>query len=139
MLLKETPQRLTFKKRERLKSRKTIETLFVQNKSIKLYPFKLVWLVEPNDAVLCLKMGVSVSKRQFKTAVKRNLIKRKMRECLRINKSLIHANLGDKKITLSFMIIFMGSEVVPYSDFDNKIKQLLIRLSGSVKKELIIE
>lgn len=139
MLLKNTLHRLTFKKRERLKSRKTIESLFVQNKSIKLFPFKLVWLIEANDVELCIKMGVSVSKRQFKTAVKRNLIKRKMRECLRINKSLIQADLLDKKITLSFMIIFMGSEVVPYSDFDIKIKQLLIRLGGSIKKELIME
>jgi len=134
MLPNATPKRLTFKKGERLKSRKTIQTLFEQNISIKNYPFKLVWLSEPNSEIFTLKMGVSVSKRLFKSAVKRNQIKRKMRECLRLNKSIIQEKLGDEKIILSFMILYLSSELVPYEDFDAKIKQLLIRLNDKVKK-----
>jgi len=127
-------QRLTFKKGERLKSRKTIQTLFDQNSSIKSYPFKLVWINEPNIEKFTLKMGVSVSKKIFKTAVKRNRIKRKMRECLRLNKSIIQNKIVYKKMNLSFMILYIGSDIVTYNEFDSKIKQLLIRLTDIINK-----
>ncbi|MDA3892347.1 MAG: ribonuclease P protein component [Salinivirgaceae bacterium] len=133
MLSKETNQRLTFKKVERLKSRKTIESLFIQNKYLKIYPFKLVWLVEPNNENDSLKMGVSVAKRIFKSAVKRNLIKRKMRESLRLNKPFLSQSISQKNITLSFMLIYIGKEVVSFNEFDTKIKQLMLRLGDKIK------
>ncbi len=134
MSIKEIQQRLTFKKDERLKSRKSIETLFVQNKNIKSYPFKLVWHSEQNTDKFVLKIGVSVSKRLFKSAVKRNLLKRKMRECIRINKPLIQKKLEDSNITLSFMILYLGKDLVPFNEFESKIKQLLIRLGDTITK-----
>lgn len=121
--------RLTFNKSERLKSRKTIETLFSQNQQIKIYPFKIVWLIEPNSSKFELKMGVSATKRTFKLAVTRNLIKRKMRECLRLNKMVLTNEYSNKNITLSFMLLYIGNKIVTYNEFDTKINKLLLRLS----------
>jgi ribonuclease P protein component len=129
MLEKETSHRLTFKKSERLKSRKIIQALFLSNQQIKLYPFKLVWISEPNNSELVLKMGVSAPKRRFKLAVTRNLIKRKMRECIRLNKPLLTDNITNKKMNLSFMLVYIGKEVVPFSEFETKIKKILVRLN----------
>jgi len=128
----DTTQKLTFKKGERLKSRKIIQSLFIQNQHIKIYPFKLVWLTEAENKPFSLKIGVSVSKRLFKSAVKRNLIKRKMRECVRLNKPLLKDKLNDKNIRLSFMLIYLSSDLMSYEEFDTKIKQLFIRLGEKV-------
>ena len=129
MSTKETSQRLTFKKNERLKSRKTIQSLFSNNQHIKIYPFKVVWLSEPNNNNLILKMGVSATKRMFKLAVTRNFIKRRMRECLRLNKMALTEELSDKNINLSFMLLYIGNKIVPYDEFNTKINKILIRLS----------
>lgn len=132
MSTQETTTPLTFNKKERLKSRKTIESLFTQNKSLKIYPFKLVWLAEPYSGTDSLKMGVSVTKRLYKSAVTRNLIKRKIRECIRLNKMLLVNKIGENDIKVSFMIIYLAPKIVSYNEFDTKIKQLLIRLGDKV-------
>ena len=129
MSTEETSKRLTFKKSERLKSRKTIQSLFSHGQQIKIYPFKIVWVAEPNSTNLELKMGVSATKRMFKLAVTRNFIKRRMRECLRLNKPVLTEELSDKNINLSFMLLYIGNKIVPYTEFNTKINQILIRLS----------
>jgi len=134
MSITKTTQRLTFNKSERLKSRKAIQSIFVQNRHLKIYPFKLVWLTEPDEQNFSLKMGVTATKRLHKLAVTRNFIKRRMRECLRLNKMLVYNELSNKNIKLSFMLMYIGNEIVTYQEFDKKIKQLLIRLTEKINK-----
>ena len=126
--------KLTFNKHERLKSRSTIESLFVQNKHLRIYPFKLVWLTNPNDK-FHVEVGVSVSKKLHKTAVKRNFIKRRMRECYRLNKLLLFDRFVESNIKVSFMLIYVGADILSYQQFNQKIKQLLIRLGDGIEKE----
>ncbi|MGD9991829.1 MAG: ribonuclease P protein component [Salinivirgaceae bacterium] len=126
-------KRLTFKKKERLKSRSTIQALFDTNQNLRNYPFKLVWMVVPSSDASLVKAGVSVSKRNHRSAVTRNFIKRRMRECYRTNKSELYQSLEGKNVELSFMLIYLSSEIVPFTEFEQKIKQLLFRLSEKVK------
>jgi len=129
-----TFKRFTLKKQERLKSRTTIQMLFTINNTIRVYPFKLVWLVNESDSqALIIKAGVSVSKRNHRLAVTRNLIKRRIRECYRINKHLLYQFLENQKIEVSFMIVYTSNEIIPYNEAEQKIKQLLIRLGEKVK------
>lgn len=69
----------SFKKIEKLKSQKLIEKLFSEGKSIAVYPLRLVYLKTSFEDPVKLKVGVSVSKRNFKKAVDRNRMKRLMR------------------------------------------------------------
>ncbi|MFM7852541.1 MAG: ribonuclease P protein component [Flammeovirgaceae bacterium] len=75
--------KFTFKKEERLSSKKQIEELFTKGSYFYLYPFKIVYLpaVTPPTQLL-----ISVSARLFKKAVHRNLIKRRIREAYRLQK-----------------------------------------------------
>jgi ribonuclease P protein component len=81
----------TLNKSERLKSRKIIGELFSVGQSAFQYPLKCVYLqCTPLDpASSSLLFGATVSKRNFKQAVKRNLIKRHIREAYRLNKPVI--------------------------------------------------
>lgn len=128
-----SPQKQSIKKKERLKSRDTILTLFTLNQQIKLYPFKLVWLSDAETQAPELKIGVSVAKRQHKTAVARNRIKRLMREALRKNKSLVCSKIHERNLKVAFMLIYIGNNVIPHYEMEHKIKHVLIRLADKIE------
>ena len=77
----------TFNKIERLKNKKLIERLFDSGQSITVFPLKAVYLNTSFEDEVAAKVGVSVSKRLFGSAVDRNRIKRLLREVYRLNRN----------------------------------------------------
>ena len=110
----------TYSKAEKLKSRKIIDLLFSEGKSVSKYPLRLVYAPteEGNEKLL---FGVSVSKRNFKNAVDRNYFKRVLRECYRLNKHLLHENL-DKPYAMMFF--YQTKERLSYQEIHEKTLQL---------------
>ena len=86
-----TDLKFTFPKEERLHSKKLIEELFNEGSYFYLYPFRVTFLVK-EDASKPPQVLFSVSKKKFKSAVKRNRIKRLMKEAYRLNKSQVQSN-----------------------------------------------
>jgi len=112
---------LTYNKHEKLKSKKAIEQLFSEGKSISAYPLRLVYLKNSDT----LKVGVSTSKRNFKKAVHRIRIKRLLREAYRLNKQ----QLIDKNITdYSIMILYMNKEMPTFDTVDKLTKKAFSKL-----------
>ena len=79
----------TFRKEERLSKDKLIQELFDKGSSFYLFPFKVFFMPNPDESALFHQIVISVSKRNFKRAVDRNLIKRRIREAYRLNKELL--------------------------------------------------
>ena len=69
----------TLTKAERLRSRKTISLLFEKGKAISIHPVKMLWIQVENKEGAILQLGVAVPKKNFKRAVDRNRLKRRMR------------------------------------------------------------
>lgn len=113
-------------KQERLKSKKLIDELFVSGKSTFVHPIKLMYL-ELSDLDTPLKMSVSVPKRYFKSAVDRNLIKRRIREAYRLNNLALKQKLVDQKRHLVLMLIFVGKEKESYLNIETAVKKLVNR------------
>ncbi|WP_103069094.1 ribonuclease P protein component [Aquimarina sediminis] len=111
----------TFNKKERLKSKTEIDLLFSEGKSISKYPIRLVYRKSIFEENITVKAGVSVSKRNFKKAVDRNLIKRLLRESYRKNKYLV----SDTTHQFTFMFLYSGKEIPEYSLLESKIKGIL--------------
>lgn len=109
-----------YPKNEKLKSRKTIDLLFSEGKSVSKYPLRLVF-IENLDSNLKIIMGVSVSKKHFKKAVDRNYFKRVLRECYRLNKHLLLEN-SEKKY--SMMFFYQTKERLNYHEINEKTIQL---------------
>lgn len=112
----------SFKKPEKLKSQKLIETLFSEGKSVAVYPIRLVYLATPLDDKVQVKAGVSVSKRHFKKAVDRNRIKRLMREAYRLNKSRYIHNIPNQ---YAFMFLYVGKTLPDYKTITKKMNTLM--------------
>ncbi len=111
----------TYPKAVKLKSKKTIDQLFSEGKSVARFPLRLVYLaVDADDEPS--KMGVSVSKKYFKKAVDRNYYKRVLRECYRLNQSLLTQNESNKKYVM--MLLYQSAERLSYQEVDQKTKEL---------------
>lgn len=110
----------TFSKNEKLKSRKQIERLFVEGKTISNFPLKLFYLplVEEENH----RAAFAVPKRNFKLAVSRNRIKRQMREAYRLHKHLLSHSNG-KKFALLFL--YISKDKPQYAQLDSSIEALL--------------
>lgn len=117
--------RYTYNKDEKLKSQKAIEQLFAEGKSVSAYPLRMVYL----DNQFQLKVGVSVSKRNFKLAVHRNRVKRLLREGYRLNKNLLIDNKLDH---YTLMILYISKEMPDFKTIDKKMKALLSKFNDQV-------
>ena len=84
-------KRYTLSKAERLCSKKLIERLFAGgNKSFPAFPLRVVYMpLDIEDEGAEVSILVSVPKKRFKRAVKRNLVKRQVREAYRRNKYIL--------------------------------------------------
>ncbi len=99
-------KQFSFKKKERLKSRKQLDRIFTKGKSITAFPLKIFYeLSKDQDNII--KTGVGVSRRNFKKAVDRNRIKRLLRESYRTEKAelLNYLEQNKKQIALFFLYI----------------------------------
>ena len=111
-----------FGKAEKLKSKKLIDKLFAEGESVKSYPLKLVYTACDTSEETGLKTGVSVPKKLVKTAVKRNRIKRLMREVFRKNKYLVTTHLASSH---AFMFIYISRDEISYDKLENSMKKTM--------------
>lgn len=118
----------TYPKAEKLKSKKLIETLFIEGKSVKSFPLRLVYTEGPLPVEgISIQAGVSVSKRSFKLAVSRNRIKRLMRESYRLHKNLIDT----KGTTFALLFIYTGREEVSQEVLHKAMIKLINRFNDA--------
>jgi ribonuclease P protein component len=119
---------------ERIKSKKLIDTLFNggNSRSLTAFPLRIVYMVRAreSDDNSQAQIMVSVSKRHFKRAVKRNRIKRQIRETYRQNKELLLDVLIQKpETTVCMAFIWQSDQLFPSSDIEHCMKSLLQRVA----------
>lgn len=124
----------TLKSFERLKSQKAIGRLFDSGRDQYVYPFKLLFLIEDKTEadVWPLKFSVSIPKRRFKSAVDRNLLKRRTREAYRLNKILLQETIQNSPFKISLMFIFLEKEIKNYDVIDKSIKKHINEINRKV-------
>ena len=120
---------LTFRKEERLHSKILIQELFDKGSSFYLYPFKVLYL-DASPETRVNQVLFTVSKRNFKRAVDRNKVKRRMREAFRLNKSQFSTS---RKFTIGY--IYTPKEILPYSQIEEAMVKSIKRLNNDGKKD----
>lgn len=117
----------TFGKQEKLKSRKLIEQVFAEGKSIAVPPLRVVYILSPGMDVP-VKAGVSVSTRNFKKAVHRNRVKRILREAYRLNKNCLAEHIAASGKHIALFIIYNDRTLPVFADINQKMQLLLNKL-----------
>ncbi len=129
----------TLRKAERLDKKKIIEKLFAGGaRSFSAFPLRVVFLpVEELEAQAAIL--VSVSKRRFKRAVKRNRVKRAIREAYRTQKHALLEALVDRNLRMAIAFIYLSDDLADITLVEERMKGALMRiienLPGKEEKE----
>lgn len=122
----------TFKKIEKLKNKKLIEQLFESGLSVTAFPLKAMYLTTSFEDEVIVKVGISVSKRRFGSAVDRNRIKRLLREAYRLNRNDIFNNMTTQ---CAVMILYIGVEKPSFEQIDSAMVNLLTKLHNKLSNK----
>lgn len=117
----------SFHKNERLCSKKVIDKLFTEGKTVFVYPLKIVYLETQLPLKNKVQAGFSVGKRNFKKAVQRNLIKRRMREAYRLNKQKLYDETGENHLAVFF--IYTGKTISEYKQVETAVQKAIKKLN----------
>jgi ribonuclease P protein component len=120
----------TYPKKEKLKSKTTIDLLFSEGNSVSKFPLRLVYVENKEANAEPLKMGVSVSKKYFKKAVDRNYFKRVLRETYRLNK---HILLDTLEKPYAIMFFYQTKERLSFQEIEEKTIQLFQKFNETIK------
>ena len=122
----------TLRKSERTCSKIAIDNLFKggHSRSLSAFPIRVVYLVSDTPQQEQCQIMVSVPKKCFKRAVKRNRVKRQIREAYRLNKAIVTEQMKkheSKYLTMAF--IWLDSELHDTDEIKSKMINLLGRIS----------
>ena len=120
----------TLCKAERLHSKIVIEKMFAGgfSRSFSVFPLRAVYMsVEQQEVPVSIL--ISVPKKRFKRAVKRNRVKRQIREAYRKNKGSLWQVLQEKGLGLTIAFIYLSDELCRTEEIEEKVKVLLARIA----------
>ncbi|MEI3155223.1 MAG: ribonuclease P protein component [Odoribacter sp.] len=114
-------------KSERLCSKTLIEELLTSKLSFVKYPFRIVFKEILQIGEFPVRIAISVSKKKFKRAVKRNRIKRLTRESFRLNKNDFYNNIPPGQ-TIDILFIYLDNNLPTYIKTEKAIKSALHKI-----------
>jgi ribonuclease P protein component len=117
-----------FPKEERISIRREIDLVFAEGNSFSSFPFRVVYFEKKPFSGSNVSILISVPKKRFKRAVKRNLIKRRIRESYRLHKDSLLKHLQTKDSGLLVAFIFVGNELCEYKVIESAMIKALNRL-----------
>jgi ribonuclease P protein component len=120
-------KRFGFGRKEKLKSRKQIESLFLNGKSFSVFPLRVTYLLLTSDETI-VQVGVTAGKKYFKKAVDRNRIKRLIREAYRLQKNDLIEVLKQKQLKGFLFFMYTDKSIASFPTIEEAMNKALKRL-----------
>ncbi|MCX6287429.1 MAG: ribonuclease P protein component [Bacteroidetes bacterium] len=125
----------TFSKNERLHEFRLIRTLFAEGRVFSIPPLRVTWMRFKEQSGPLFQIMISVPKAIHRKSTDRNIIKRRIREAYRLNKSIL-PNEGSTTVSqISFCITYTSKDILTYRAIQDKIILLLRRLKEECEKD----
>jgi ribonuclease P protein component len=123
-----------FNKSERLCSQKILGLLFDEGRVFYSDLFKVVWDICPGSLPFPAQIAFSVSKKKFRLAVTRNLLKRRMREAYRKNKYILYDLLGKENTQIVFVVIYRKEVISDFPAIETAMREIIDRFRIIIKE-----
>jgi len=124
----------SFSKIEHLCGEKRITRLYTQGDAFIAYPVRVVFLIEPKSDIEPANVLISVPKKRFKRAVKRNRLKRLIREAYRLNKKDLIDKLDEKQLQVHIAFNYVSDDELDFASIEKKIKLSLQKLIDKIEQ-----
>ena len=121
-----------FPKKEHLCGEIRIGKLFAEGTAFIVYPLRVVYKLT-DERVVSVKVMVGAPKKRFKSAVKRNRLKRLMRESYRLNKSILIEKCIEKNINIQIAFNYIADVELDFKTIQTKMRIALTKISDSVE------
>ena len=115
--------RHTIKKAERISFQREIDSLFKEGNAFVSYPLRVVFLKQKPFSGATVSILISVPKKKFKQAVKRNRLKRLIREAYRLNKASLIQYIQEKESGLLIAFLFIGKELSAWNEIETAMQK----------------
>jgi ribonuclease P protein component len=120
-------KRFGFGRKEKLKSRKQIEELFLKGKNFSVFPLRVTYQFLPAEEGM-IQVGVTAGKKYFKRAVDRNRIKRLIREAYRLQKNDLLETVKQKGQKGFLFFMYTDKSIVSFLVIKEAMNKCLKRL-----------
>lgn len=129
--------KMLFGKKYKLCSQKIIDRLFKDSKSVKQYPLRIMYILNPEDHEMEVQfqIAIAVPKKNIKKAHERNRIKRVLREQIRLNKKELEQELVKTKTQLVMFLIYSEKTELELGIINKKINNLITQLINGIRND----
>jgi ribonuclease P protein component len=121
-----------FPKEEKLKSKTLIQKIFDEGSAVSNFPLKVLYVRTNAVNGVKLKVGVAVPKKNFKSAVHRNRVKRLLRESYRLNKDKI---FNKTEGSYALLFLYLGKDIPEYKAVEKNMLAIFERLIKKLNNE----
>ena len=118
-----------FPKYERICKENDIVTLFDKGKGVSVYPYRMIYLFHQDESrpATC-RVLISVAKKRFHHAFKRNRVKRLIRESWRKNKMPLLEICEKDNISVDVALVYTATVIHSYNEMFDKTKKAIHEL-----------
>ncbi len=113
-------------KSERLSRKSTIDKLYAEGRSVAAFPLRAVYIpLETEEGEPTVSILIAVSKKRFRHAVDRNLVKRRLREAYRLNKHNFVETLQQQGGRMAIAILYLDKQHHSFHHLQTRLKKIL--------------
>lgn len=111
-------------KYERICKENDIQALFDKGAGVSVYPYRVIFLFRKDESrPVTVRVLVSVSKKRFHHAFKRNRVKRLMREAWRKNKARLYEICQRDNISVDVALVYTATVIHSYEEMLSKTRK----------------
>lgn len=126
----------SFPKSKRITGKKRLDALFSSGESFIAYPLRVVFLKREKSINTEVAVVVSVSKRNFKRAVKRNRVKRLIRENFRQMQLEFDLFLASQSYSLDVAFLYLKDELPDFNEIQKAMNKTVLLLKSKCLEQL---